>query len=299
MRSLILSLVWAFSAIVCSDFLDEPWSSEYPSLSSLGGIPENNQGSTEPWSLGDGDLFTDPSLPVENDLFGEGEPLATDNSPQEYGGTTLGGYTASDPSVDLLTDCGNDLQLYGKRRAKRGESCRSPPTTDIEPQPGDPDLSPGPPQEYGGTTLGGYTASDPSVDLLTDCGNGLQPYGKRRAKRGESCRSPSTTDTEPQPGGPGPGPGPGPPSSEKAPSFFPGYREYIRDPDTNVLRIPGFSSRYLGESDVCLVYTEGYLPYGVCGIEYFTSTEAFWGINTFTLTKAVLCMLSAIVSLSL
>ena len=140
-----------------------------------------------------------------------------------------------------------------------------------------------PSNDYG-TLFDEASPGDISLNWEADCGDQPQTVGKRRAKRGASCKNPPVTGTEQKPDGTGPPP----PSPGNGPSFFPGYREYVMDDKTNVLRIPGFSPRYFGENDVCLIYTEGYLPYGVCGTELFKSTENFWGIDTFTITKAVL-----------
>lgn len=146
-------------------------------------------------------------------------------------------------------------------------------------------------EDYG-TLSTDVALGDTNLNLVADCGSPFLQSGKRRIKRGESCKMPSTTATEPQPDGIGPSP----PSPGNEPSFFPGYREYVLDPETNVLRIPGFSARYNGENDVCLIYTEGYLPYGVCGTELFKSVAQFWGIETYTIPKAVLGMSSALES---
>lgn len=124
------------------------------------------------------------------------------------------------------------------------------------------------------------------LDLEADCGASFQYNGKRRTKRGARCKNPPATSTEKLPDSTGPSPPlPG------GPSFFPGYGSYVMDKKTNILRIPGYIPRVPGENDVCLVYTEGYLPFGVCGTELFKSVDAFWGIETFTITKAQLGML--------
>lgn len=134
-------------------------------------------------------------------------------------------------------------------------------------------------------SMGVSAFDDISLDLSADCGDWLQYNGKRRKKRGgERCRNPPTS-TEKVPDGTGPSaPSPG------GTSFFPGYGKYVMDKKTNVLRIPAYVPRFPGETDVCLIYTEGYLPYGVCGTELFKSVESFWGIETWTITKAQLGM---------
>ena len=134
-------------------------------------------------------------------------------------------------------------------------------------------------------SMSGSDLDDVSLDLSADCGNWFQINGKRRKKRaGESCTNPPT-NTEKMPDGTGPSaPSPG------GASFFPGYGKYVMDKKTNILRIPAYVPRFPGETDVCLIYTEGYLPYGVCGTELFNSVETFWGIETYTITKAQLGM---------
>lgn len=124
---------------------------------------------------------------------------------------------------------------------------------------------------------------DISLALEAGCGDSWQYRSKRRGKRGVNCKNPPATSTEKKPDGTGPSP-----PSPGGPSFFPGYGSYIMDKKTNILRIPGFVPRLPGENDVCLIYTEGYLPYGVCGTELFNSVDNFWGIETYTITKAQL-----------
>lgn len=137
-----------------------------------------------------------------------------------------------------------------------------------------------------GISMSESAPSDISLDWEANCGDPFQHSGKRRAKRGASCKNSPETSTEKTPDGTGP-----PPPSPGGPSFFPGYGKYTLDKKTNILRIPGFTPSFSGENDVCLIYTEGYLPYGVCGTELFNSVQSFWGISTYTLTKAVLGML--------
>lgn len=139
-----------------------------------------------------------------------------------------------------------------------------------------------------GMSFDEFASGDISLDLEADCGDVFQYSGRRRAKRGAVCKDSPATGTGKRPDMPDK---PGlPPPLPEGPSFFPGYGRYILDKKTNILRIPDFSPRYHGENDVCLIYTEGYLPYGVCGSEQFKSADEFWGINTYTVTKAVLGM---------
>lgn len=248
----------AIIMFVCSsaDFLDGLWSLDDPSP-----MPEL-------WSFNDPSSSDDPSSMPE--IWSFDDPSSSDN-------------LESMPESDLLEnglpssmympyddgDLAMDTSLHPGNEPLNGDDL-----FELDDFPTKDD----------GTVFGESAASDVSLNWETECGNSFQRSGKRRARRGASCKDSPTTGTGSEPDGtrpPSPSPGNGP-------SFFPGYREYVLDKKTNVLRIPGFAPTYFGENDVCLIYTEGYLPYGVCGTEPFKSVDSFWGIDTFTITKAVL-----------
>lgn len=244
MHSFVLFL-WAFIASVCSQFQDEPWSFDDTSF-----LPAT-------WSL------DDPSSLPESDFENESESSMFTSS--------HAGELAMD--TNLLAD--NDIS---DGEAFSGLDSFNPEDDGIS-------MDEFHPEDYG-ISMDDLTPSYIGLDLEADCGGMFRYRGKRRAKRGASCKAPPPTSTEKKPDNSGPLP-----PSPGGPSFFPGYGSYIMDKKTNILRIPGFVPRYTGENDVCLIYTEGYLPYGVCGTELFRSVETFWGIETYTITKAVLGML--------
>jgi hypothetical protein len=226
MLLLISFFVWAFTCFAFSlELLDEIWSLYDSSFHSEQDLSESEWTLSMSTTYSHEDLFTDITVPVENELVDLEELPLLDEYPLEDEWAL--GSTTSETTSDWVADCDDTLQWIDKRR------------------------------------------------------------DKRQAKRGASCKAPST-GTETKPGGSGPNN----PGSGGHPSFFPGYNEYILDPESNLLRIPGYVPSKDGENDICLIYTEGYMPYGVCGIEKFRfkSAATFYNQVTFTVTNAVLGM---------
>lgn len=262
MHSFFVFFMSVIIAFVCSsaDFLDEPWSfddpSSKPDLWSFNDPSSSDDSSSIPelWSFDDSSSSNNPKSMPESDLS-ENKLTSSMYMPYDDGDLFM------DTSLLAGNEPSNEDDLF---------ELDDFPTKDD------------------GTMFGVSTSSDVSLDLGTECGDSFQRGGKRRAKRGGVCKNAPLTGTGSEPDGTRPPP----PSPGNGPSFFPGYREYILDKKTNILRIPGFAPSFFGENDVCLIYTEGYLPYGVCGTETFKSVESFWGIDTFTITKAVLGILS-------
>ena len=257
---LILSW-WAFITFVSSSqFQDEPWSfddisftPESWSSDDLSPFPESDFSENEPMSSNF--LWDDGDLAM---LYDDGD-LAM---PYDDGDWAMG------TTAPMDSDLAGGEELSGSDES-------NPVSALAEFYPEDEGIS-----------IDGFAPSDINQDWMADCTDWFQYNGKRRAKREASCKDPTVSNTEKKPDGTGP-----PPPTPGGPSFFPGYGKYIMDKKTNILRIPGYTPRFHGENDVCLIYTEGYLPYGVCGTTLFNSVESFWGIETYTITQAVLGML--------
>lgn len=219
--------------------------------------------------------FDDTSFSSESWSFDESPPLA-ESSSSSFSGLELPSFSESDPDNESTSsmfmayndgDLATDTTLVADNDLFNGEE--SSGWDEFHPEDDVISTAVSAPDEV-------------SLDLEANCGGSFQYNGKRRTKRGERCKNqPTSTDKLPDSTGPSlPLPG--------GTSFFPGYGKYVMDKKTNVLRIPGYVPRVPGENDVCLIYTEGYLPYGVCGTELFNSVDAFWGIQTYTITKAQL-----------